>query len=231
METILCKDSSHAARTLHDWLEKAVASTNAKSVFLPAGNTPIPLYRYWEKVRPKFLEGLKFIQVDDILAGERRGYFKNFFMEHLPSYKDQFVWIDAEVGASDFEANRQVADLAILGLGINGHVAFHEPFVPAEFTFGCVALAKGTCDSLGIPEGTWGVTYGLGHFLEAKKIAIIATGRSKALMVTKILARDRSIPAGWMMDHDDFTLVADEEAFPGGAQDFTVSRAADFNLF
>ena len=153
------------------------------------------------------------------------------FGRHLPSYKDQFVWIDAEVGAGDFEANRQVADLAILGLGINGHVAFHEPFVPAEFTFGCVALAKGTCDSLGIPEGTWGVTYGLGHFLEAKKIAIIATGRSKALMVTKILARDRSIPAGWMMDHDDFTLVADEEAFPGGAQDFTVSRAADFNLF
>lgn len=231
METILCKDSSHAARTVHAWLEKAVAATDAKSVFLPAGNTPIPLYKYWETVRPKFLEGMKFIQVDDILGGERQGYFKNFFLEHLPSYKDQFVWIDADSGPSDLGGARQGADLAILGLGVNGHVAFHEPFVPAEFTFGCVALAKGTCESLGVSEGTWGVTYGLGHFLEARKIAIVATGRSKAQMVAKILARDKSIPAGWMMDHGDFTLVADEEAFGDGSRNYQASRAADLHLF
>jgi 6-phosphogluconolactonase/glucosamine-6-phosphate isomerase/deaminase len=219
METILCKDSSHAAHALHDWLENAVRTTQAKSVFLPAGNTPIPIYRYWEKVRPSFLNGLKFVQVDDVLGSVGKDYFKNFFLEHLPSYRDQFVWIEGESGSGEG------AELAILGLGLNGHVAFHEPSVPSGFTFGCVALDQGTCESLKIPFGTWGITHGLGHFLKAKKIAIIATGKSKSEMVAKVLAGDKSIPAGWMLDHGDFTLIADEAALGNGVRDIHVTRS------
>jgi 6-phosphogluconolactonase/glucosamine-6-phosphate isomerase/deaminase len=222
MKIILCKDAQHSTRIAHEWLRDAIIEVRAKSVFLPAGNTPISLYAYWERVKPSFLRDLQFVQVDDILCNSHRHFFKNFFMEHLPSYESQFYWV---------EDGAKVADLAILGLGVNGHVAFHEPHVPPSFTWGCVELDEVTCRNLNVAPGTWGITHGLGNFLLAKKVVILATGRSKASAVAKVLAGDRSTPAGWFFSHPDFSLIADEDAMSLAPKGYPVQRASEHQLF
>lgn len=222
MEIILCKDGHHSTRIAHEWLSRAVGEVQAQSVFLPAGNTPIPLYAYWEREQPSFLRGLQFVQVDDILCDSHRHFFKNFFMQHLPSFSSQFYWV---------EEGTKVADLAILGLGVNGHVAFHEPHVPPTFTWGCVQLDQSTCSNLNVATGTWGITHGLGNFLLAKKVLILATGKSKATAVAKLLAGDRSTPAGWFFTHPDFSLIADEEAMSLAPKGYPIHRAPEHQLF
>jgi len=222
MDILKCKDSNHAARIAHLWLKSAVDEVGAKSVYLPAGSTPIPLYSFWEKNHPDFLSKLSFVQVDDILVDSHRDYFKNFFIEHLPSYQNQFFWV---------EDGPKRADLAILGLGVNGHVAFHEPGVSEAMNWSCVKLDDQTCKNLGLPHSSWGVTHGLGHFLAAKKVAIIATGKSKQQMVEKVLKFDKSIPAGWCAGHADFTLIADQDALPSGSDLQALQFAPDAPFF
>ena len=185
------------------WCEEQVKLHSPKNVFIPAGNTPVPLYRLWETTRPPYLDKLNFIQVDEVINGPHKGIFKRFFEAHLPGYKNQVRWINGDT---------VMADVAILGLGLNGHVAFHEPGIPEHFEIGCVKLSEDTCQNLDTPIDTWGLTYGIGAFLECKKILIIACGSSKAKIVNELLSDSSNIPASFLKQHPGLTIIGDEES-------------------
>ena len=157
MELKICKDSDELTLETSSWCQKKIALTGAQSIYLPAGGTPIPLYRQWTASPPEFLRSLQLIQIDDILTGNKAGLFKQFFIQHLPKEKDHFRWIGK---------NYDQADLAILGLGLNGHIAFHEPELPKNFYSGCVLLSPKTCETLSVPKDTWGISYGASAFLK-----------------------------------------------------------------
>lgn len=176
---------------------------------MPAGNTPIPLYRAWEKHRPPFLESLRFIQIDDLLNGKKKGLFKKFFEAQLPSHAARFEWIE--------NSAPQQADLAVLGLGLNGHVAFHEPGLPADFQFGEVELSESTKTALGLEAKAKGITYGAQAFFNAKAILILVTGASKKDILARLRARtepDPKLPISLLLDHPDLTFLVDEPAMP-----------------
>src|SRR5690606_19816291 len=98
------------------------------------------------------------------------GRFRKFFLERLPSFAARIA------RPEEFEGP---ADLAILGLGRNGHVAFHEPGLPLEFRFGEVALTGATCRSLGLTPPRQGITHGLGHFMKCRAVLLIVAGSGK----------------------------------------------------
>ena len=110
------------------------------------------------------------------LTGPKKGVFKIFLEENLPHYRHQIRFVD--------DCSR-AADLAILGLGLNGHVAFHEPGIDGSFYSGSVRLSEITCDHLGLERGTWGVSYGAGAFSrsraskESKSICSLITQASE----------------------------------------------------
>ncbi len=199
MKLVICEDLSHMSREATNWcVDRA-----PKSMFLPAGRTPTPLYRLWEKERPSFLKGIKLFQIDDVLTGQGKGQFKKFFEDELPSYLPQFSWIE---GADD------VADVAVLGLGLNGHIAFHEPGLGREFFSGCVRLSDTTRGQIAAEPGTWGVTYGAGAFTRCRSVCIIVSGKAKRDVLAKLLAGDPSLPASALLAHGDLTILADREA-------------------
>lgn len=195
-----CKDESSWIGAANSWIESHLKEFNGRSLFVPAGETPKPLYKSWESTHPSFLKDVKMIQIDDVATGKKKDLFRQFFREYLPSYQRQLVF---------FEAGEQVADLAILGLGMNGHVAFHEPGMPVNFFSGCLELNAKTLEVLELEPGTWGQTFGLGAFLKSKAILMLVKGSKKASVVEKMLARDPSIPASHLLDHPRFTLVTD----------------------
>jgi glucosamine-6-phosphate deaminase len=104
------------------------------------------------------------------------------------------------------------ADVAILGLGLNGHIAFHEPHLPANFYGGCVDLSEITRRTLGLTEQTWGITYGASTFMNCKSILMIASGESKRKVVSQLCGRSASLPATALLKHRDFTLLIDRAA-------------------
>ncbi len=153
--------------------------------------------------QPSWLRGLRLKQIDDVLSGPQAGVFRAFFEKHLPSFNSQMDWIDKA---------DESADVAILGLGPNGHIAFHEPHLPETFFGGCVDLSDITRRTLGLSERTWGITYGASTFMNCKSILMIASGSSKRDVVKKLVARSADLPATSLLKHRDFTLLVDRDA-------------------
>lgn len=200
MTLLIAEDATALSRQASKWLEEQ-ATAGARSVFLPAGKTPEDLYELWESTKPAWLKALRLQQIDDVLTGPSRGVFRTFFEEKLPSFKV------APIDRAD-----QPADVAILGLGLNGHIAFHEPHLPENFYGGCVELNDVTCRTLRLENGTWGLTYGAATFRQCRAILMIASGPSKREVVAKLLARSKDLPATSLLAHPAFTLLVDRAA-------------------
>lgn len=202
MKKTIVQDQKEWALCASSWLEEKQKTYKANSLYIPAGETPKLLYQDWESRKPDFLRSLRMIQIDDVQDGPKKNLFKGFFYEELPSYADQIEY---------FDQGQTQADLGILGLGLNGHVAFHEPGLPANFYSGCVRLQQETRKNLSLAENTWGKTYGAGAFYLCKALLIIVRGLGKKSILDKVLRADSDIPAATLMSHSDLTIITDFE--------------------
>lgn len=208
MNTIAVQDDVELVLTVNHWLKQCLINLEGRKIIqLPAGGTPQSLYTSWEKDRPVFLNDVFFQQVDDVLTGPKSGCFKLFFDEYLPSYRNQFLPLsDSPLAPSP----------AILGVGPNGHLAFHEPEISFNFNYGCVRLSASTRESLNLSAETWGLSYGAGHFLRCPAVLIIAKGKNKKPIVQKALAEKiASSPFSYILkEHSNCTLIITSDCQP-----------------
>jgi len=181
------------------WLHNEVRPGDR--VFMPAGNTPLALYKRCVAEPTPLLKSLRMMQLDEIISGPLRGHFRQFLEKEMAPYVGQMEWITNGGG---------YADAAILGVGINGHVAFHEPFLPKQFTSGCVLLSPEIQNYLELKDPTWGLTYGVGTFLRSKKILVLARGERKRQILLQAI-KDRNLPISWILEHPHVTLITDFE--------------------
>jgi 6-phosphogluconolactonase/glucosamine-6-phosphate isomerase/deaminase len=186
------------------WLDEKQSQYKASSLYVPAGETPKPIYRDWESRKPDYLNKIKMIQIDDVLDGDKKNVFKQFFHDELPSYASRIEY---------FETGESQADLGILGLGMNGHVAFHEPSLSPAFYSGCVKLQNETIKNLELADGTWGKTYGAGAFFRCKALLLAVKGEKKKEILLRTLEGGgnsaREIPACALLSHPDLTILTD----------------------
>ena len=111
-------------------------------------------------------------------------------------------------------------DLQLLGIGSNGHIGFNEP--ADSFTDGTFVteLAPSTIDANkrffasadDVPRRA--VTMGIGRIMQAKRVVLIATGKSKAQAVLGMLKGpvSPSCPASILQNHPDAVALLDREA-------------------
>ncbi|MCC7441830.1 MAG: 6-phosphogluconolactonase [Bdellovibrionales bacterium] len=219
MKTIPFHSPEEMAVLADAWCRDRIQALDARSLFLPAGNTPRPLYALWERTQPEHLRRVRLIQLDDIwdkgqgpLPPEKggglddgaravSGRFRRFFEAELPFYAARIQAPGAKT--------RQGADLAILGLGPNGHVAFHEPGLEPTFRHGEVALSKATCRSLGVEHPHWGLSYGLAAFLESQAVVLMVSGAGKEEAYRALLSGDTRFPVAHLRHHPDLTVLVD----------------------
>ena len=132
----------------------------------------------------------------------------------------------ADISAAAAAYERELAalgglDLAVLGLGPNGHIAYNEPGSPADSRTRVVDL---TPESIAQAAAYWegavsiphtAVTIGVGTLLEAKRIVLIVSGAAKAEMLRRTLEDPMSadVPASWLRKAGArLRVIADEEA-------------------
>lgn len=197
MRTQFSKDEHEWTDLAWTWLHSEVRPGDR--IFLPAGNTPLPLFRRCVEQPTDLLRSLHMMQLDEILTGPLKGTFRRFLETEMRPYVNQMEWITKGGGH---------ADVAVLGVGINGHVAFHEPFLPRDFTSGCVLLSSEIQNYLELNEPTWGLTYGVATFLRAKKILVLARGERKKKILQQAIT-DRNLPISWILEHPHVTLITD----------------------
>lgn len=110
-------------------------------------------------------------------------------------------------------------DLMIVGIGMNGHIGFNEPGVSFD-NYSHVAELDNTTTSVGqkyfkaAMTLQQGITLGLKHLQEAKKVLLIANAAKKAEVIQKTVEGDvtPSFPASIMQQHNNGYVMADEEA-------------------
>lgn len=110
-------------------------------------------------------------------------------------------------------------DLQILGLGVNGHIAFNEPGSEGRSKTRKIEIAKSTREANSKYFGgdiekvpTYGLTMGIGTILEAKKIYLIVTGVAKIPIFKQVLRLShptKEIPASFLLAHHDLTIFTD----------------------
>jgi glucosamine-6-phosphate deaminase len=206
MKKLIFEGDVCLVEAVNSWCADRVKRHSAKTLYLPTGGTPIPLYQAWEKNPPAALKNLRLSQLDEVTTGPETGVFKRFFKDMLPSFSSQFM---------DFENVTDAPDLVILGIGTNGHVAFHEPGYPADLFRGEVIVADQDCDAMKMPRGTKADTFGTGSFLQSKAILLLARGSSKRELMHKLFHDPKAdFPAAYLREHADFTILMDEAADP-----------------
>lgn len=109
-------------------------------------------------------------------------------------------------------------DLAIVGLGRNGHIGMNEPGSTAEMTTRRVELDSSTADNAltygaTIPP-TWGITVGIAELLEAREVWLMVTGEHKTEILDHTLHSPigPEVPATFLRAHANAYLFADESA-------------------
>lgn len=112
-------------------------------------------------------------------------------------------------------------DLAVLGLGPNGHVAYNEPGAAADSRTRVVDLTPESIaqasaywqDTVPIPSRA--MTMGVGTLLGAKRLILIVTGEAKADVLKQALAAPMSadVPASWLrLAGPRLEVIVDEAA-------------------
>ncbi|HYM15821.1 MAG TPA: glucosamine-6-phosphate deaminase [Dehalococcoidia bacterium] len=111
-------------------------------------------------------------------------------------------------------------DLCVLGIGVNGHIAFNEPGSPRDAVARVVELTEETraahADAFGSVERVpaRGMTLGVADLMEARELVVLATGAHKAAAVRAAIEGEPSaaVPASWLQGHAAVTWLLDAAA-------------------
>lgn len=219
-----------AAAVADAWQEHLVTRP-ALRMCLPTGSTPTPLYEAMGR-RTVTWAGTEVVLLDEWGAiprdepGSCDATLRRELLDHvdLPSasYRAIDAWaddLDAECAAVD-----RVLDgglhLAVLGIGVNGHLGMNEPGSAVGDRTRRIDLAPETREGAEryfagrIAPPTWGVTVGLRDLLAADEVWVLATGERKAGVVQASLHGPVTpdVPASLLRHHPRVVWWLDEAA-------------------
>jgi glucosamine-6-phosphate deaminase len=201
-------------------------------IALPTGRTPVPLYGELARRRAAGWDGLAQVRgfnLDELVlpAGDPRT-FRAFMERHawgrtglrrercdIPDGAAR----DLEAECRRYEAAIAAAgglDLAVLGVGADGHVAYNMPGLITLPTH-VVRLPDGLAASLGVPPEHWplrAVTMGIGTIRQARRIVVMAMGETKATAVRALVhgPEDPEWPCSFLGGHPDIEVLLDPAA-------------------
>jgi glucosamine-6-phosphate deaminase len=237
---LVVDDAVALARPGTDVVAAALAATPAASVVVATGTTPVGLY---EELAVRRRAGvvdtgaITAIQLDEYLGLEpddRRtlsGWMRRAFLEPLAIEDARVLRLpldgDLVAGCAAFDRTLEARggiDLAILGLGQNGHLGFNEPPTDRWAPTRTVRLTDVTIEANARYWGevadvpTRAVTIGLGPLLSARAILLVVSGVAKHAIVHAALEGPvgPEVPASFLRESGaDVTVVLDRAAWEG----------------
>jgi glucosamine-6-phosphate deaminase len=235
------------ARRIATVIEERRAEGNTPVLGLATGSTPIGVYR--ELIRMHRHEGLDFSDVvtfnldeyfpmrPDSIHSYYRYMWENLFDHinikpdnvHIPNGAVPREKLNQEV--EDYEKairNAGGIDLQILGIGKTGHIGFNEPGSGIDSRTRPIALDTITrrdaaADFFGednVP--TEAITMGVATIMEAREVALIATGEHKAAIIRRAVEGEPApdVAATYLQGHANAVFYVD----PAAAADLTRVR-------
>lgn len=231
--------AAELARRIAEIINARRAAGSHAVLGLATGSTPIGIYR--ELIRMHREEGLDFSDVvtfnldeyypmkPDSIHSYHRYMWENLFSHinikpenvHIPRGDVSREQVDEECVAYE-EAIRAAGgiDLQLLGIGKTGHIGFNEPGSGIESRTRRIALDTVTrrdaaADFFGednVP--TEAITMGVATIMEAREIALVATGEHKSEIVRRAVEGepDPDVAATYLQEHSNAVFYLDPAA-------------------
>lgn len=225
------------AAAVAEQVKRQLQSRSDNVLALPTGQTPVGVYA--ELSRRCREEEISFVDVrtfnlDEFVAlpADHPASFETYMMAHLFSHID----IDlAKVRIPNGNApnleqecrayERDIAavgglDLAIVGIGANGHIAFNEPGTPFDSRTRVIELTEGSkaahaLEFRGVEHvPPRAITMGIGTILQSRRIVLLALGADKAEIVARAIAGPvtSEVPASALQTHPNVQVMLDRAA-------------------
>ena len=243
IRTVVRDDHEALAREVAAAIAAVIRQANAQGrhavLGLATGSTPVGVYR--ELIRLHREEGLSFTRVvtfnlDEYypMAADSIHAYHRFMWEHLFDHIDidranvhlpsgTAPRSEIEAQCAGYEARIRAAggiDFQLLGIGKTGHIGFNEPGSGARsrtrlVTLDTVTRRDAAADFFGeqfVPREA--ITMGVATILEARQVAIVATGEHKAAIVRRAVEGDIDTEAAatFLQTHPNTTFYLDRAA-------------------
>lgn len=237
MRILVCENYDEMSKKAAQMLLSQVTLKPNSVLGLATGSTPIGMYKNLVQM---YKDGV--IDFSDVITFNLDEYYSlpryneqsyyyfmydNLFNHininhqniHIPN--GMALDIDKECESYD-EAIKEYGgiDIQVLGIGNNAHIGFNEPTISFEKETHLVSLRSSTIkansrffDNIDdVPKKA--ITMGTGSIFKAKKIMLLAYGKSKADAIYNTVYGDVTpeIPASILQFHNDVVLILDKEA-------------------
>jgi glucosamine-6-phosphate deaminase len=238
MRIAVSESKDAAAASAAREIARALREDRSLVLALPTGRTPVPFYRElvtlhrrgrapFSRATPYNLDEFAGLGRGD--AGSYRTYMRRHLFDHVDLAPTRTHLLNGrarswrrETARFERELDRAGGlDIAVVGIGRNGHIGFNEPGPTLAAGTHRVMLARETRranaylfddDIRRVP--THALSMGIGTILRARRVVLIATGHTKADILARALEGPVTtrVPASLLQVHPDVIVFADRTA-------------------
>lgn len=229
------QDGEELARVAADLVADVISAIPAASIVAATGKTPMGLYaELAARRRAGILDtgAISAVQLDEYLGLEPDddrsllGWLQRSFLEPLGVGDDRVLRLpvdgdlDTACAAFDRTVEARGIDLAILGLGPNGHLGFNEPPSDPKSPTRVVELTPITLEANarywgeGAEVPSEAVTLGMPHLLSARTVVLVIAGGGKRDIARRALTGPigPEVPASFLQQ-TDAAVIVDRDAW------------------
>ena len=236
MKVIVTNSYDETCAVIANMIKELVNAKPDAKLGLATGGTPVPIYKKlieMNKAGEVDFSRVHTVNLDEYcgIPGTHDQSYRYFMDTNLFDHinidkKNTFV----ASGMGDFEANARelekkvreggAAELQLLGIGNNGHIAFNEASDHLIAVAHTEKLTESTINANArffekkedVP--TMAITMGMGDILAAKKVVLAATGLAKVPAIRGLIMDDvitTQNPSTMLKMHEDAVVVIDRE--------------------
>lgn len=236
MQVVIEKDYETMCKAVAEHIITYINKKPNSLIELPGGDTPLGIFKYLLEAAKEGrlnLSECAFVSLDE---WENLGYdtkgsciqtLFDYLYKQLPiDTAKQVCFFDGKANLEEeckrvdkFVFEHDGIDVAVLGIGMNGHIGFNEPGVDENQYCTIVPLDEVTKsvsvkyfgEQLNIGHG---ITLGMKHFFNAKEVLLIADSPRKADIVKQVVEGEitNQVPASLMRKVEGSVLYLDEGA-------------------
>lgn len=235
MQVHIAADYEHLCHEAASYIARTVLRLPCCSLALPTGQTPVGVYRIlaqWTDEGLLDFSGVVVFNLDEYygLRTDDPRRFRSFLEKHLlhtvqvrNAFSPNSMAPDPEFECRRYDAliaENGGIDLAVLGLGVNAHVAFNEPGTPWEATTHIADLSKDTRSRATEQFGGFdqvprrAITMGIRTIMNARTVLLLASGPEKSDAVVRTLLGPvtQQVPASALQLHPRLSVFLDRAA-------------------
>jgi galactosamine-6-phosphate isomerase len=236
MEIYVAPNYEEMSKQASEEVIRLMQASKNKLLCIASGDTPAGLFRdLVTKVNNGELtiSDWKFVGLDEWAGmngsdeGSCRYHLNRQFFEPLNIQEENISFFDGKAGDLEKECQQTEnfiqqhggIDVAILGLGLNGHIGMNEPGTSPDL-HSHIANIDAETQKVGqkyfaTPQTlSHGITLGLANILETRHIILLVSGAHKAPIVKRIIEEEVSeqLPASLLRQHPGLKIYLDAEA-------------------